>query len=73
MTHYAIIGRIIGDDEDTTRMYSDCTRDEAIEAYKADMYEAEGFDEHDMLYAEDAGEGCVITAVLQSESPIQQI
>ena len=61
MTHFAIIGRINGDDEDTALLYQDCTEEEARATFIEDLRAVEGTGEAAEVY---------ISHVLASETPI---
>lgn len=69
MTHFAIIGRINGDDEDTTLLYQDCTEEEARATFIEDLRALDDIDPNDV---EGMGEAAdvYISHVLASETPI---
>lgn len=76
--YYAITGRIFGDDEDALFVYGPCTKDRAIEAFKADMLELADLDEEqlqgcrrDMAIGPDDFPGYVNT-IVKSDSPITE-
>lgn len=60
MTHFAIIGRIHGDDEDTALLYQDCTEEEARATFIEDLRALDDTDPNDVY----------ISHVLASETPI---
>lgn len=67
--HLAIIGRVIGDDEDTVNFYENMTRLQAYQQFQKDMVETVP-EEAGMSYEERLNE--VITdKILVSDSPIE--
>ena len=65
--HYAVTGRIDGDDEDTLILLEASDRDEAIEKYKAELREISNVDPE---YADEPGNEIYINAVVWSATPI---
>ena len=71
MTHYAVIGRIPFDDEDSIMFYeSDEENPPLTEWFERDMYDAEGRDDMEEVYREH-GTTVFITAILKSAAPIE--
>jgi hypothetical protein len=68
--HYAVIGRIPFDDEDSCYIYDNVTRDEAVDQFEADIYEDSGRDDQEET-TEREGSAVYISHVLFSESEIK--
>lgn len=70
MNHYLIIGRIIGDDEDTPIHIQAPTVEEACAQYRDEMYEMEGWGPDEIGHAEANGEGVAINHAFRSAAPM---
>ena len=71
MTHYAVIGRIPFDDEDSIMFYESDEENPPLEEwFELDMYDAEGRDDMEEVHREH-GTTVFITAILKSAAPIE--
>lgn len=72
---YAVIGRIPGDDDDSCYTYEVATRQEAVKAFKKDIYnDSEGSEAEDAKenIFKEYGVTVFIAHVLCSDSPIAE-
>jgi hypothetical protein len=70
MKHYAIIGRIPFDDEDSCYTMEAESREEAVEIFEERIAKAAGYEDAEQC-RKDTADGCIyINHVLVSESPI---
>lgn len=60
--HYAIVGRVCGDDEDMVYTYADCTQDDAVRQFISDIV-APGDNPDDVF----------VNQILVSDSPIYSV
>lgn len=67
MTHYAVIGRIPFDDEDTAYFFNDVAEDTLHDLFAKQIYEDSGRDDQDDVYKEH-GTPVFITYIIKTES-----
>ena len=78
LCYYAITGRIIYDDEDCLFIYGPCAKDQAVEAFKADMLKLADLDEERLQdYRRDMAIGPhdfpgYVNTIVKSDSPITE-
>lgn len=72
MTHFAIIGRLHGDDEDTALVCQDCTEEEARAKFIELMRALDDIDPNDVEAMGEAAD-VYINHVLASETPITML
>lgn len=76
--YWLVVGRVLGDDEDTVMKFENCTREQVVESFKESMWEME-FDYIDSVeraearaQAELLGAEVFINGVFASDSPIEE-
>lgn len=65
--HYAVTGRVLGDEEDTVILLEASDRDEAVEKFKAELRDIRDVDPEDV---DDPWNEVFINAVVWSATPI---
>lgn len=65
--HYAVTGRVLGDEEDTMILLEASDRDEAVEKFKAELRDIRDVDPEDV---DDPWNEVFINAVVWSATPI---
>ena len=73
MKHWLVIGRIIGDDEDTCIQYYEPTVQAACVAYRAEMYEMEKLSDEEIDRLEANGEGVAINHVFECPGYLKEV
>lgn len=72
-SNWAVVGRILFDDEDTVMSYSLCTRSEACDQFEEDMIASSGRTREQLMKELNQGDDTflIINHVLRSDTPIE--
>lgn len=73
MRYFLIVGRILGDDEDTRITYHCETVQQACREYRSDMYGMENLGDEEIERLEGNGEGVFINQAFVSDAPIEDV